>query len=40
MKIAQQLLTTWLIGVGIGIGLLVIFYGMSLPANPFIYVGF
>jgi len=39
MKFSQYL-TIWLVGVGLGVGLLVVFYGMSLPAKPFIYVGF
>lgn len=35
-----QYLVIWLVGVGLGVGLLVVFYGMLLPAKPFIYVGF
>lgn len=31
---------TLLIGVGLGIGLLAVFYCVLLPAKPFIYVGF
>jgi hypothetical protein len=30
----------WFVGVGLGVGLLIILYCMSLPAQPFVYVGF
>lgn len=35
-----RLFITGLVGLGLGIGLLMVFYGMSMPAKPFIYVGF
>jgi hypothetical protein len=35
-----QLLLSWLVGLGLGVGMLIVFYGMSMPARPFIYVGF
>ena len=35
----QELFKNWLVGFGLGLGLLIVFYGMTMPAQPFIYVG-
>ncbi len=40
MRLLLESLGMWLVGVGLGIGMLIILYGMSLPAQPFVYVGF
>lgn len=39
-RILCSLLRAWLTGFGLGLGLLIIFYGMIIPAVPFVYVGF
>jgi len=36
----RKLLGAWAIGFGLGVGLLIVFYGMIIPAEPFVYVGF
>lgn len=36
----REAVVAGIVGLGLGIGLLFVFYGMMLPAKPFIYVGF